>query len=388
MRLDGKRGSFDLLDRARSLQAPIRAAQPDIEKSGELPVPLATAIKQAGLFRTLLPESLGGFHSTLPEFIRMVEAIADADGSCGWCVGQGAVFPNIGLTLDTDLAQSIWVDNPSAVVATGTPHGCRAVRDGDVYRLTGRWRFASGIMHADWLAAMSPAEDMDGSALPFSMLLFPRDEARLGEGWNVRGMHGTGSREYTLDEHIVPAERVIPVTHFTAHDGPSTGLPNHLLFACAFGSVGIGVARRTIDEFMGLAQGKTPAFTNKKLLDDDLVHTGLAQAEARWGTIRAFLLEVAEECTHAYGESAAVPEALKQRLRLAATHAMRQSAKVVDQIYELSGTDVIFDNHPIQRCFQDIHTLTQQIQGRPSHYRAVGRFLLGLDPDPAMNNRK
>ena len=101
-----------------------------------------------------------------------------------------------------------------------------------------------------------------------------------------------------------------------------------------------------------------------------------------WSSLRGFLLDVAEESEHTFRDTAEVTEPLRQRLRLAATHAMRESVSVVDQIYELSGSDSIFQDHPIQRCFQDIHTLSQQIQGRPSHYRSVGRFILGLEPEP------
>ncbi len=388
MRLDARRDSFDELDRAIELAEPIKRAQGDIESGGEIPHDLITSIKEAGLFRLLLDRSLGGASRSLTQFIRVVETIAEADGSAGWCVGQGGVYPNIALYLSDCLAQSIWVEKPSAVVATGTPNDCRAVKHDDHYTLSGRWRFASGIMHADWLAAMSPAEADDGSPLPYGMFLFRRDEADVRDGWNVRGMRGTGSREYRLENQKIPLDHAIRVTDFSSRDGPSTGLPNHLLFATAFGSVGIGIARRALDEFAGLALGKTPTFTNKKLLDDDLVHVGLGQAEARWGATRAFLLDVGEACEHVFDQRGEVDESLKQRLRLAATHAMRQSAKVVDQVYELSGSDVIFDDHPIHRCFQDIHTLTQQIQGRPSHYRAVGRSILDLDPDPAMNSRR
>lgn len=383
MRFDDRRKTFELLERAKVLQAQIRSAQSTIEIDRELPESLSSEIKEAGFFRMLLPASLGGHGFSLPNFIRVVECFAEADGSSGWCVGQGSVFPNIAQTLDPGLAHSIWGENPSAVVATGTPQACQAIQNNDGYTLTGRWRFASGIMHADWLAAMSPTIQANGDTLPFSMYLFPRDQATILDGWHVSGMRGTGSREYQLDNHFIPTEHVIPVAYFTNHDGVANGLPNSLLFAVAFGSVALGIGRRALDEFNDLAQGKTPAFTNRKLLDDDLVHAGLAKAEALWSSLRGFLLDVAEECEHSFQNSSKVNESLRQRLRLAATHAMRESARVVDQAYELSGSDSIFQDHPIQKCFQDIHTLTQQIQGRSSHYKAVGRFMLGVDAEPS-----
>jgi hypothetical protein len=65
---------------------------------------------------------------------------------------------------------------------------------------------------------------------------------------------------------------------------------------------------------------------------------------------------------------------------MAGTHAIRQSADVVDIAYNLSGSSAIFGSTKIQRRFQDAHVITQQVQGRESHYQTVGEYFLGLDP--------
>ena len=379
--MDGRRGSFEELERARGLAPRIRAAQAEIEARRELPPELARELAEQGMFRLLLPGSFGGCALGLPEFIRVVETIGEADGSTGWCVSQGAVFANVAPILSPETAAEIWGANPDAVVATGVPFGSQAHEVAGGHRLTGRWRFSSGCMHAGWLAAMAPVASASGEpAAPRTFLLL-RSQAKIEDGWNVRGMRGTGSHEYTLDGLEVPLARSIRQVEFSRFGDDSTGLSCQLLFACGFGAVGLGLARRAIDSFVEVAQGKTPVFANKKLLEDELVQTSLAQAEAAWGSTRAFLLDVAEDCAHANRTTGPPPLELRARLRLAATHAMRRSADVVDQIYSLAGTDSIFDDHPIQRCFQDVHALTQQVQGRVSHYRSVGRVLLGLAPE-------
>ena len=164
----------------------------------------------------------------------------------------------------------------------------------------------------------------------------------------------------------------------------ATGLPNGLLFASSFGSVGLGIARHAIDALVDLAQDKVPAFGNRKLLDDEMVHVGLAHSEARWQGARAFLLEMAEECEYQRARNGQPNGPVRTRLRLAATSAMRTSGEVVDKIYELAGSDGIFDDHPIYRCFQDIHAVMQQIQARPAHYRSVGRALIGVDSEESV----
>jgi alkylation response protein AidB-like acyl-CoA dehydrogenase len=68
-------------------------------------------------------------------------------------------------------------------------------------------------------------------------------------------------------------------------------------------------------------------------------------------------------------------------LRLASTHGIRQAARVVDTAYELVGSGSIFPTNPIHRRFQDIHVITQHIQGRSTHYETAGQFFLGLEPE-------
>ena len=68
------------------------------------------------------------------------------------------------------------------------------------------------------------------------------------------------------------------------------------------------------------------------------------------------------------------------QLRVAATHAIRTSAQVVDAAYTLCGASGIFQSNPIQRRFQDIHVITQHVQGHYVHYETAGQYLLGLEP--------
>ena len=68
-------------------------------------------------------------------------------------------------------------------------------------------------------------------------------------------------------------------------------------------------------------------------------------------------------------------------VRLASTHAIREAAKVVDIAYALCGSSAIFASGPILRRFQDVHTITQQVQGRLSHYDTAGQYYLDTEPE-------
>ena len=68
-------------------------------------------------------------------------------------------------------------------------------------------------------------------------------------------------------------------------------------------------------------------------------------------------------------------------IRLASTFAIHQSMMVVDMAYHSAGSTAIFDENPFERRFRDIHTVSQQLQGRQEHFETVGQHLLGLEPD-------
>jgi alkylation response protein AidB-like acyl-CoA dehydrogenase len=70
-------------------------------------------------------------------------------------------------------------------------------------------------------------------------------------------------------------------------------------------------------------------------------------------------------------------------LRLATTHGIRLAAQVIDTVYNAAGATAAYEDHPIQRHFQDIHVITQHLQGRLAHYELVGRHTLGLPVDEA-----
>ena len=74
-----------------------------------------------------------------------------------------------------------------------------------------------------------------------------------------------------------------------------------------------------------------------------------------------------------------IAEPFKADLRLASTDAIRQSISIVDGSYSLVGSNAIFNFNPIQRKFEDIHAISQQVQGRMEHYDSVGRFFLGME---------
>ena len=362
----------DAVARAAALTPQIEALADRIDSERELPRELVDAMIDAGLFRLLTPRSLGGEELDWLRYLDVVRAVAEADGSVGWCLNQAAVFATTSARCPEPLAREVW-GNPRTVVGNGPPQEARSERAAGGWRLSGRWMFSSGCRHANWIAALTTG---DGVRLH----LLPREAVQLVDAWHVQGLRGTGSFAFETADTFVPEHRVI-------HDGgrlreawPLYVVPQHLLFACGFGCVALGVARAGMSATLELATGKRPRFAKRALSESAAVQQQVGHAEAIWRAAKALLYETVSSVWRQVQATGEITVQQRIDLRLAGTHAIRQSAAAVDIAYNLSGANAIFASTAVQRRFQDAHVITQQVQGRQSHYETAGQFLLGLEP--------
>ena len=372
----------DLDDVARI--APVIAAWADDgERTRRLPPALLDALHGAALFRLLLPRRFGGAEMPLHRYMPIIEAVARHDGSTAWCLGQANGCAMTAGFLEPDVAQAIWGDDPRAVLAWGPGKGS-AVPERGGFRVTGRWSFASGMRHATWLGGMSAVPNGEDPA-PIRTMLFPADQAETTEIWDVLGLLGTGSDAfavndlYVRDDHVYdrdePSQRREP--------GPLYLFPLNSPYATGFSATALGLAQSMLDEFIGLAQKKTPRLAMKRLADEGVVQFEVGECRARLGAARAFLLDELESVW----EEAAATDCLtldhRMRIRLATTFAIREAKEVCDTVFDAAGATAIFASNGMQRRFRDLHTVAQQVQGRKGHLQTVGAHVLGLSPDLA-----
>src|ERR1700681_4059751 len=152
---------FGLIERAQAL-APLIAREADeIERTRRLTPPVVSALIENGLYRALLPQSVGGAEVPPEVFMQMLEEIAKADASTAWCLGQCNVCAMPAPYLDADTAREVF-GAPDSILAWGAiAHAVQVVPGG--YRITARWDFASGSRQASWLGAHVQVIEADGT---------------------------------------------------------------------------------------------------------------------------------------------------------------------------------------------------------------------------------
>jgi alkylation response protein AidB-like acyl-CoA dehydrogenase len=376
--------------RVDALAPRIAAAAPEIERSRRVPQDLLAALHDAELYRMLIPRRYGGGEVHPLVFMRTVQALARADASIAWNIGQNAVCAIVAAYLEPEVAQAIFGD-PRAVLAWGPAQGTvRAVVCDGGYRVSGRWSFASGMRQATWLGPQCPVFEADGSPRRTGdahrrkrVFLIPASAARVEDIWDVIGLRGTASDAFAVEDLFVPEAYSVHRESTVENREPGWlyCFSIHNLFSCGFASIALGVAQAMLDSFTELAAHKVPRGMRNAVRENAVIQGGVARARAKLESAEAYLMHSVAEICDAVQATRVVTLEQRMRIRLCSTHAIHCAREAGEFAYEAAGATAVFRAQPFERRFRDLHTIAQQLQGRAAHFETVGQHLLGLDAD-------
>src|SRR5690242_8217039 len=248
------------LERARELQPMLRDAGDEIERHRQLPPHIVEALVERGIFRMLLPRSIGGAELSPLTETAVLELLAQADGSTAWSLGQNSGCSMIAPYLPPETAREVF-GGPRGILAWGPelPGAGRGVAVEGGYRVTGQWGFATGSRHASWLGAHIPIFEPDGTqrmnpnGRPFvRTMVFPKAEAKIIDNWQVLGLRGTGSDSYAVEDYFVPQRRSAGRDNEAElrEPGPLYKFTSGMIYAMSFAHVSMGIARGALDAFI------------------------------------------------------------------------------------------------------------------------------------------
>ena len=377
------------LDRVRELAPLIAESVESIEQNRRLAPDLLSALYGAGLFRLLLEKRFNGAEVKPSDFSAIIEEVAKHDASTAWCLCQANGCSMTASFLNDDVANKIWGNDPKGVLAWG-PGKSLAVPEGDGFRVNANCAFASGGRHATWIGTHSTVVDEKGEPIlsekggkTFRTMLIPVDQIDWEDIWHVIGLRGTASDGYEIKDLYVPYEHSV---HRDDPDERRTDNPLYLfrqtnLYASGFSGVAMGIAQSMIDAFAKLTLEKTPRMRKTTLSQNAVVQAEFARASIRLDAARNFLRSELDDIWAAVLRTGELTVEQRMRIRLATTHGIHEAKGAADAIYDAAGATAIFTSGPYERRFRDLHTVTQQMQGRKAHYETVGAYLLGNEPD-------
>jgi len=365
--------------RARGLHALLSNEGDEVNRRRELTGPIVAALKEGDFFRMLQPRSIGGMELKPSVFSRVTEALSAADASTAWVVCQGNGCAMSAAYLDPRVAREMF-GPADGILAWGPPGGpFEAERVDGGYCVSGTWWFASGSQNATWLGAHMRV----AGTRELRTMLFPKSSVRMVDIWHTLGLRGTASNEYVAKDLFVPDERTMrrDDARERREAGPLYRFTSGQLYSAGFAGVGLGIARGLIDAFLQLPANKVSRGAGRPMRENNVVQSQLAQSEARWHSARAFLHTTLDQVYDHVNQCGEMTEQQEAMIRLASTWAIQQSREAANTLFHAAGSSAVFEDQPFERRLRDIHTVSQQAQGRQLHYESVGQIMFGLPPE-------
>ena len=347
------------LEKVRALRPEIAARAEEIEGLRALPRDIAGQLRSAGVFRRYVPRAYGGDQMWPDEGLTVIEELARADASVAWVAAVGSEGPSFYAYLPPETYDKIYSAGPD-VIHTGVINATgRAVRDGDGYRFSGRWSFASGCANADYICIHGVLEGEPGASGPPATRLgcVPASQVEIVDVWHVSGLKGTGSNDVVAADLFVPGEWTGNIAELPAvARHPLDQRPLLARFGTEFAAVAVGTAQGALDDIVAIANSKTPAMSRSKLASDPVAQHMVGSLATDLHMARTLLHDVARS-DQASVTGGAPDDAVIRRARLA--RAASVAASVVDAAYNVSGTTGLFDSCPLQRRLRDVRAVTQ-----------------------------
>jgi indole-3-acetate monooxygenase len=379
----------NLVQQLEQMLPAIRSRREQIERERRLPPDLVKSLRDTRLFALEVPRALGGSEAAPAEILRAIETVSRADGSTGWCAAVAISNNGIAGVMRESGAREVFADPTAPSAGVFAPSGTAVRVDGGL-RVSGRWHFASGINHSDWLwAGCVVTEDgqprMTSAGPEIVYALMPTSALAIHDTWFVSGLCGTGSHDVSARDLFVPEQRTF------ALDDPATTRPEPLYqlpilswFVAHAAAVSLGLARGALDELVEAAQNKVPTFSAAALADRPAAQLELARAEAALGAARAFLYEAVDDLWQA-ATAGKQPEPRQiASSRVAGANAVEVGAKVTRTASVLAGGSSIFSQSSMQRHMRDADAVAHHFSVSAHVWEDAGRVFMGRTPSAPM----
>jgi alkylation response protein AidB-like acyl-CoA dehydrogenase len=370
----------------------IAARSSEIEAGRRVPLDLVEELRSIGVFRMFVPRSHGGFEFDLAQGLKIVEALGRIESSVGWismiATGSSIFLP----LLPRETYDRIYQDGPDVIIAGSMqPVGTAEAVEGG-WRVDGRWPFASGCEHADWIFGAcivtgngTPVPGPVAGAPWMRECVRPAGDWEIDDTWRVAGLKGTGSHHVVLKDTLVPAAHFFEIDNVPCIPGPLYASVREFL-PLFHGAAALGIAAGALTELVELANGgRRPLNAPVLMKDSEVFHYELGRIEADLRAAQAFHeVQLGNHWRHACAGTLKGNTAANLQGVQAAVWIAHACALVTDACFELGGASALYENSPLQQRMRDMRAAQQHAIVHQRHYAGVGaNALLAAASRPA-----
>lgn len=375
----------ELVARARALIPMLAENAAEAEKQRKPIDAVITALEDAEIYKLMVPRCYGGLELDMDTFFEVGTALGEGDASTAWVSNFYIEHNWILSQFPASFQQEIFANQSYILAPAMVALGGKAVPEDGGYRLNGRWQWASGIMHADWVipAALELTEDGQPNPRWFAL---PVSEVKVEDTWYVDGMSGTGSNDVVVEGVFVPAERSVSIIEMGSghapgsqlHDGPLYRTPMMPILTLAAAMPALGQARTVVRLFREYLTTRVLIETGSKQAERPASQMRLARAEVEVREVEGLLRNTVEDLCIKRNTAT-----LEDRARWATQLALAvdQCKRIIQSVCEASGAHSHFLDSPFQRAWRDVNTMSCHVVfDLDSKLQTYGRTLLGIDP--------
>lgn len=359
--------------RVAELAGEIERLRPRTEREGEVPAELVRQLAAAGFFRLLLPRELGGHEADPVTVLETVRHTARHDASVAWLLMASMNSALLAARMDPEGAAEVFGD-PLSVVAGSLHRGGTARRDGDGYRLSGRWRLASGCAAARWLIC-GAAVDGEPSDRP-ATLLVERAAATVVRSWDAVGLRGSGTDDFEVGDAWVPARRMLPPGARSRIDRPLYRSAMAHFINPPLAAVALGIADDALPAFAATAAVKTSRGTKETISRLATVQDTYGRALALRDAAADHLYATMRRTWDQAQQPGELPHDATAAVMLATASAMQHCVEAVTRLYTAAGSVSILESSRLARCFRDVHVAAHHDAASEAVFARVGDFRL------------
>ena len=363
-------GRDEILERARDLVPVLRARATDAERLRRMPDETVADFAAAGFYRALQPARYGGLEMAFGVHTEYSVELARGCASSSWNAVILACHAWVGGMFPPEAQDEMWADDPATLVSTSfRPAGVTVAHDGEGLRISGRWKFSSGVDHCDWAMLTIPVPPPDGAAPPRPHLGLVRvSECVVEDVWYASGLAATGSNDVVVEDLFVPEHRLLDFMDIRGGPSPGSAVnPGYLYRLPMYGMFSFNLVGCAIGTALGAVEGMIErirdrgSITGARIAELSSAQLRIAESQAEIDAAHALMLRNLDEINRLgrAGEDQSLADRVRYRRDNA--FAAQLSMRAVDRIFPLLGGAGLANDDPIQRAWRDVHAIAQHI---------------------------
>ncbi len=347
------------------------------------------AMRSAGLWAILTPAAWGGSEAGLRAQVDSLFEVAAVDSAAGWVQMVSNAHAWVVGNFPEECQREVFGESANIVIPGTLAAQGQAKRRPEGWELTGRWQFASGVDHGDWLLIGAIADDLPESDFPGLHLIVAKSDIDVDDTWHTLGLRGSGSKDLVADAVFVPAHRAMPSStlfnglseHGEMHSTHINRVPLLVCLSVQLAATVIGIADSALSLHLERTAVRREVYTRSSKAKSVGSQMRVAEAAVELKTARMLVQAAADRCDEVGTTGERLDIETRAELKWNAAYAVELSRRATERIFATSGANAIYNDSELQARYRDVNTACHHaIADFDSTAEMRGRMLLGLDP--------